>query len=281
MRGKRGGISTEDSIVVGRYGQAPFGVAARHGLIAVALALALPAVGAERDICENRTGVELIRCIEAAARGEPPSAGQSPSQPAAPGKAARPLSRAAPAAPAAAEPPRPPAEDCTGLAAAELRRCLAAGGRLAPEAAVLPSPSTARATPGRYPGCEGKHGEALRACIQAQDRTAPQAAQATVQPRVIPCTGYTRADQPLCLHRNTAIAACRNRSLYPDFDVCMRSHMASAPDLAQADCKPLKGQAREHCEARNRVYARCSSDKMDYFACLERQLGADAVLTRR
>lgn len=127
----------------------------------------------------------------------------------------------------------------------------------------------------------GKQGEMLRACIEARDELARQAARAATEPQTIACTGYTRADQPLCLHRNTAIAACRNRSLYPDFDVCMRSHMASAPEPARADCSALKARAREHCENRNRVYTRCSADKAGYFACLERQLGPDAVLTRR
>ena len=50
------------------------GVAARWArrlFAAVAAALALPAVSAERDICENKAGAELIRCIEAAARSGP------------------------------------------------------------------------------------------------------------------------------------------------------------------------------------------------------------------
>jgi hypothetical protein len=98
---------------------------------------------------------------------------------------------------------------------------------------------------------------------------------------VIPCTGYNPADQPLCLHRNTALVECRNRARYPDFDVCLRSHMARAPEPGRADCRNLSTRARNHCEARNQVYAACTGDKLGYFACLEHRLGADAVLTRR
>jgi hypothetical protein len=117
--------------------------------------------------------------------------------------------------------------------------------------------------------------------VEAQSKDAGAAGRKSAQPQVIPCTGYTAADQPLCLHRNTAIVECRNRSLYPDPDVCLRSHMARAPQPAHADCGKLQSRLRTHCEARNRVYAACTGDKLGYFACLERQLGSDAVLTRR
>jgi hypothetical protein len=256
---------------------------ARRLFAAVAAALALPAVSAERDICENKAGAELIRCIEAAARSGPQEPGQPASNRApSPGKPL-PSTRQAPAVPATAELPRPAPEDCTGLTSSELRRCLAAGGRLPPDAAIAP-PAPKQPLPaaaGASESCEGKSGEPLRKCIEAQATTLPRAAPRTTQPQLVSCIGYARADQPLCLHRNTAISACRNRSLYPDFDVCMRSHMASAPDPGRADCSTLKSRAREHCEARNRVYANCTGDKVGYFACLERQLGADAVLTRR
>jgi hypothetical protein len=249
--------------------------------LAAVTVLAGPAFGAELDICENKAGQDLIRCIEAAAR----SGGPAPAPDSGKGLPAK-----RPASPAAVAPafevPRAPAEDCTGRSGDALRRCLAAGGRLNPDA--FPTPATApaaaaapAAATGRAESCEGKSGEALRQCVEAQSKDASAATLKASQPQAIPCTGYTAADQPLCVHRNSAIAECRNRSLYPDFNVCLRSHMARAPQPAQADCSKLQARQRAHCEARNRVFAACSSDKMGYFACLERQLGSDAVLTRR
>ena len=254
------------------------------GALAAFTVLAGPAFSAERDICENKAGQELIRCIEAAAR----SGGSAPSQD---GTKALPAKR--PASPATVAPvtptlelPRAPTEDCTGRSGDALRRCLAAGGQLNPQ--VFPTPpahsaaaAAPAAAPGRAESCEGKSGEALRLCVEAQSKDAGLAAGKATQPQAIPCTGYTAADQPLCLHRNSAIVECRNRSLYPDFNVCLRSHMVRAPQPAQADCSKLQVRQRTHCEARNRVYASCTGDKMGYFACLERQLGSDAVLTRR
>jgi hypothetical protein len=168
-----------------------------------------------------------------------------------------------------------------------LRHCLAAGGRLAPEAATTaaakgaPASSATHASAGaRNADCEGKSGEALRICVQAQAKVLP-AARKDASTQVVGCTGYTAADQPLCLHRNTALVECRKTSLYPDMDVCLRSHMARAPEPGRADCSKLAVRARAHCEARNQVYASCLGDKLGYFACLEHRLGADAVLTRR
>jgi hypothetical protein len=128
--------------------------------------------------------------------------------------------------------------------------------------------------------CEGKSGEALRLCVEAQAKGLPAARKST-NTQVVSCTGYTAADQPFCLHRNTALVECRKASLYPDMDVCLRSHMARAPEPGRADCGKLAARARTHCEARTQVYASCLGDKLGYFACLEHRLGADAVLTRR
>jgi hypothetical protein len=264
--------------------QAATGMAAlwKHALCALAAVtvLAGQASGAERDICENKAGPELIRCIEAAARSghQPPSRDTGKVSP-----ASRPASPpiAAPVAPAFVVPPAP-VEDCTGRSGETLRRCLAAGGRLNPEAfPATPAAPAAATAAGRAESCEGKSGETLRLCVEARSKDAGVAGSKASQPQAIPCTGYTAADQPLCLHRNSAIVECRNRSLYPDFDVCLRSHMIRAPQPAHADCSKLQARSRTHCEARNRVYASCTSDRMGYFACLERKLGSDAVLTRR
>jgi hypothetical protein len=249
-------------------------------------ALAPPAGAAERDICEHKAGQELIRCIEAAARSGAPAPAQDGSKASSTARRTQPSSVVAPVAPAR-EVPRPPAEDCTGRDGDALRRCLAAGGRLNPDAfPAAPALPAAAATPPtttrtRAESCESKSGEALRRCVQAQAQQAGTGAATPSQPQVIPCRGYTAADQPLCLHRNSAIVECRKRTLYPDLDVCLRSQMARAPQPAHADCGKLPARERPHCEARNRVYAACSGDKMGYFACLERQLGSDAVLTRR
>ncbi len=256
---------------------------------ALAAALASPAaLAAQSDICENKAGADLIRCIEAAARaGEPGRAPDStrpaPAKPPAAG-AIRPAPPAAPpATPPAAEAPRAPAEDCTGRKGEAMRSCLAAGGRLSPEAATIGS---AKASPAFAPvlrssdSCEGRSGEALRLCIEAQAKDAP-GAHKPAQDQVIACTGYHPADQQLCLHRNTALVECRNKGRYPDYDVCVRSYMVRAPSPQQADCRNLSSRARTHCEARNRVYASCTGDKLGYFTCLEQRLGPDAVLTRR
>ncbi len=199
-----------------------------------AMLAAAPALAAQTDICENKAGADLIRCIEAAARGG--EAGRTPDAPRTPA------------------PPKAPVAAATQPAA----------------------PASASA---RSDGCENRTGEALRLCIEAQAKNTP--APKSAQPQVIPCTGYTPADQPLCLHRNTTLVECRNRGRYPDFDVCVRSYMARAPEPGRADCRNLSTRARNHCEARNQAYGACTGDKLGYFACLERRLGADAVLTRR
>jgi hypothetical protein len=258
-------------------------------LRAAAIAAAIgsqPALAGENDICENKSGPELIRCIEAAARSgnqgkaaDAPKAQPPASRPAAPATS-RPVQ--VPAAPVV-EAPRAPAEDCTGRSGDALRRCLAAGGRLSPDAAIVtntaPATPTVVITPAREETCEGKSGELLRLCVEAQSKSAPAARKSSQE--IVACTGYTPADQPLCVHRNTALVECRNKKLYPDFGVCLRSHMIRAPEPGRADCSKLQARARSHCEARNHVYASCNSDKMGYFACLEQRLGADAVLTRR
>ncbi len=117
----------------------------------------------------------------------------------------------------------------------------------------------------------------MRACIET-------AARAPVNPdrnRRLVRTGYTVADQPLCVHRNTAISECTNRKRYPDFDVCMRSQMVRALDPKRADCTKVGARGRGHCESRNRVFEQCLADKIGYFGCLEKHLGTDAVLSRR
>lgn len=242
----------------------------------------LPAAAAEQDICENRTGQDLVRCIEASARGKPPSppvrgAPAPKPSPTAPAKTGATVPLPSPPSPVP-EPSFAP-EDCTGRTDQALRSCLAAGGRLAPSAAVVaPSrPATPAAVVTAPDTCDGKTGEALRSCIEATAR-APVKSDKN---RRLVCTGYTSADQPLCVHRNTAIDECQNRKRYPDMDVCMRSQMTRAPEPKRADCTKVSARARGHCESRNRVYEQCLSDKIGYFACLEKHLGTDAVLSRR
>jgi len=254
-----------------------------------------PAPAAERDICEQRTGQDLIRCIEASARGTPPppprvtappAASVAPVPPAANANrpAAMPATKAQsvmlPPVATIPEPPPFPPEDCTGRADQDLRRCLAAGGRLKPSAAVVPpEPAVPPAAKITAPpeSCDGKTGEALRTCIEQSARSPSRMAVN----RLVPCTAYVAADQPLCLHRNSAIIECENRKRYPDFDICMRSHMTRAPEPKSADCRNVAPKAKGHCESRNRVYQSCTSDKIGYFACLERHLGTDAMLSKR
>lgn len=256
---------------------------------AAALLLALwgitPVFAAEQDICENRTGQDLVRCIEASARGAPtparPAQGVPVSKPpaVAPATAKTGATVALPAPPAPALEPSLPPEDCTGRTDQALRTCLAAGGRLSPSAAVVPParPSPAATVASAPESCDGKTGEALRTCIES----AARAPARSDRNRRLVCTGYTAADQPLCVHRNTAIDECSNRKRYPDFEVCMRSQMIRALDPKRADCSKVGARARGHCESRNRVYEQCLGDKTGYFGCLEKHLGTDAVLSRR
>jgi hypothetical protein len=261
-------------------------MALRRALLALltlwplATASLAPARAAEQDICENRTGPDLVRCIEASARGTPvpPAPTRKPAAEVPP-PARTGATVALPEPPGYAAQPAVPPEDCTGRTGPALRTCLAAGGRLSPSAAVVPAPSAAPSAPAAAApeSCDGKSGDALRTCLE-------HAARSPMKPdrnRRLVCTGYTVADQPLCVHRNTAIDECRNRTRYPDFDVCMRSQMVRAPEPKRADCTKVSARARGHCEARNRVYEQCLSDRTGYFGCLERQLGADAVLSRR
>lgn len=270
-----------------RPGAFPSRILCRVALLAIA---ALPAGAlAAGDICEGKTGQELIRCIEAAART--PGRAQEPPPPAA--KPSTPVAKPAPSVPLrvpppepprpVAEPPRPPAEDCTGREGQALRSCLAAGGRLSPEAAVTgPSATRPNATAGTVGGaeqCDGKSGEEARRCIEQAARAATAQPRAA-EPKVLNCTLYHAADQKLCLHRNTALLECRNRQKYPDQATCVRSLMTTAPEPLRADCARASGSARAQCEARNRVFAACSGDRMGYFDCLEHRLGPDAYAKR-
>lgn len=249
------------------------------GLAAWALLMTAPTFASERDICEHKSGTELLRCIEASARG-PSDAGTRAAREGQPAKTANiPAPTAPERAPRATSPS--PAEDCTGRTDEALRRCLASGGRLSPSAAVVDRHMAPGPAAPVSDACEGKTGEALRACVEAAAKRATPPGRVLAHPQTLACTGYTLADQPLCVHRNTAIVECRNREKYPDPEVCLRSLMNRAPDPLVADCGKLQGRARAHCEARNRTFQPCTGDKLGYFACLEHRLGADAVLTRR
>jgi hypothetical protein len=235
------------------------------------LAVCTLAGAAERDICVGKSGIELIRCIEAAAR-------ESSSAPATGDQKPASAQKSRGAVPAQRD-PAPRAQDCTGLAEAEMRRCLAAGGQLAPSAAVLAPTSTPTAI-ARPENCEGESGEKLRQCIEAGARAQKAKAQKQ-QTRVLACDRYASADQALCAHRNDTLVECRKAGKYPDFDICVRSYMSRAPEPKTADCSRMQARVRAHCERRNRVFQSCLGDKLGYFACLEHQLGADALLTKR
>lgn len=237
-----------------------------------ALLMVAPISASERDICENKSGTELLRCIEASARG----ASEPATRPAREGQPAATVSERAPRSTS----PAAVAGDCTGRTGDELRRCLAAGGRLSPSAAVADRNTAPVPVAPASDGCEGKTGDALRTCVEESAKRATATKRGVALPQTLVCTGYTVADQPLCVHRNTAIIECRKREKYPDHDVCLRSLMSRAPDPLVADCGKLQGRARAHCEARNRAFQPCTGDKLGYFACLEHRLGADAVLTR-
>jgi len=272
-----------------RPGANPSRILTRLALLALTIAPA--GAHAAADICEGKSGPELIRCIEAAARTP---AGKAQDAPAPPPKQSAQVAKPAPSVPlrvttpepprpVVVEPPRPPAEDCTGREGQALRTCLAAGGRLSPQAAVIaPSPARANAAPGTVGGaeqCDGKSGEEARRCIEQAARAAT-ARPGQTGPKVLNCTLYHAADQKLCLHRNTALLECRNRQKYPDEATCVRSLMTTAPEPLRADCARGSGAARAQCEARNRVFATCSSDRMGYFDCLEHRLGPDAHAKR-
>jgi hypothetical protein len=147
--------------------------------------------------------------------------------------------------------------------------------------------------------CEKMTGEPLRRCIETSARAqpgvpapaagirAPAAGQpvilpptpgsraATEQPRneqKLNCTKVPQPDQALCVHRNTALIECSNRIKYPDRDKCIDDIMSRAPNPSVADCSELPTAQRTACLKRNRVYASCKDDKMNYFACLETRM---------
>lgn len=138
--------------------------------------------------------------------------------------------------------------------------------------------------------CEKMTGEQLRRCIEASARAqpgAPAAGQpiipapapgsrtATEQPRSeqkLNCTKVPQPDQALCVHRNTALIECGNRIKYPDRDKCIDDIMSRAPNPSIADCSELPTAQRTACLKRNKVYAACKGDKMNYFACLETRM---------
>ena len=139
--------------------------------------------------------------------------------------------------------------------------------------------------------CEKMTGEQLRRCIEASSRaqpTAPSAAQPIVVPAApggaatvteqpkrlqrLDCTKVPQPDQPLCVHRNSALLECGNRGKYPDYNRCLEEIMLRAPNPNIADCGRLPERQRAGCIKHNKVYAVCRDDKMNYFACLETQL---------
>lgn len=226
-------------------------------------ALASGPVRAAEEICQGRSGTDLIRCIEAAAR-TPPASQPAPQ---APGGGAP-----APAARVAAPSADPPPEDCTGRSGQALRRCLAAGGRLRPEAAMPGGASPERPGPSTDASgnCEALKGEALRACVA---RAAAGTGRPDPQTSPVDCTALLREDQALCIHRNQTLNECRDRKRYPDERLCLRSFASGAPIPAAADCRGLPAARRPACEARNRANVACASQGLSYFACLERRLG--------
>lgn len=247
---------------------------------AIAPSLASAAAPVSGEICEGRSGAELIRCIEAAARTAPAQGAPAPSRPeppAPPGDRASAASRSSTTAP-----PQGVPEDCTGRTGSALRSCLAAGGRLRPEAAQ-PGPAGTSAPQGDTASvnadCDALTGEALRACVAGT--AAASAGRGDLATRAIDCTALLVADQALCVHRNQSLNACRDRKRYPDEALCLRSFMASAPTPAAADCRALPAAQRPACEARNRASAACAGEGQGYFACLDRRLGADRYVRWR
>jgi hypothetical protein len=148
--------------------------------------------------------------------------------------------------------------------------------------------------------CEKMTGEQLRRCIETSARAqpsvpapaagirAPAAGQpvippptaagsraATAQPgtgQKLNCTKVPQPDQALCVHRNTALIECSNRIKYADPDKCVDDIMSRAPNPSIADCSELPTAQRTACLKRNKVYASCKGEKMNYFACLETRM---------
>ena len=142
--------------------------------------------------------------------------------------------------------------------------------------------------------CDKMVGDQLRRCIEAASRaqSGPPAASGPGAPGVIVlpspdkavrppitttagtlnCTKVTYVDQSFCAFRNSALIECGNRAKHPDANRCLDDVMSRAPELVTVDCKALPTAHQASCQQRNRVYASCKNDKMNYLACLETKL---------
>ena len=145
--------------------------------------------------------------------------------------------------------------------------------------------------------CDNMTGEQLRRCIEDASRaqsapantgaparaSTPNASAIILPPtpgkaaepassRILNCTKVSFTDQSFCAFRNSALLECANRGKYPDPDRCFNDVMSRAPDLVAVDCSKLPAAHQATCQQRNKVYALCKNDKMNYLACLETKM---------
>jgi hypothetical protein len=167
---------------------------------------------------------------------------------------------------------------CENMTGEQLRRCIENAAREPPAQPQRPinvSPSTAQSAAPAHPPNTGVPTAAQPiARPGAPGTTAAAVAEPSKALQRLNCTKVPQPDQPLCVHRNTALIECGTRGRYPDYDKCLEDIMSRAPNPVTADCAALPESQKAICMRRNKVYAACKDNKLSYFACLEQRMGA-------
>jgi hypothetical protein len=167
---------------------------------------------------------------------------------------------------------------CENMTGEQLRRCIENAAREPPAQPQRPinvSPSTSQSTaPARPPNAGAPAAGQSIARPGAPGTTGAAVAEPSKALQRLNCTKVPQPDQPLCVHRNSALAECGIRGRYPDYDKCLEDIMSRAPNPVIAYCAALPESQKAICTRRNKVYAACKDNKLSYFACLEQRMGA-------
>jgi hypothetical protein len=168
-----------------------------------ASALSSGAQAAQRDICENMSGEQLRRCIEASSR-EAPKPAASALAPAAP----------RPSGPAQAVTPAPnPPSVAQAAEPKELQRR---------DCTKVPQPDQAL--------CVHRNTALLECSVRSkypdQDKCLADLMSRAPNPAIADCSKLVKPQQPLCFKRNKAYAACKGDKL--GYFACLDKQLASA-----------------------------------------------------
>jgi hypothetical protein len=152
-------------------------------------------------------------------------------------------------------------------------------GLLAVLTGILLMPAAlAHAQSGMLPAaCAGKTGESLDKCVR--DLTPPEPPRVYYKEpppdprRPLNCLTVNPADRNFCIARNQIIGECGNRIKHPDFDQCLTSYLSNPPVPTIADCSRISAPAQNsQCLLRNKVYKKCTADRLRYFDCLAEEM---------